>query len=113
MATIDGARALNWEDEIGSLEVGKKADIALFDLTSYEWIPTVRENLLNNFIYNGTGRSCDTVVCNGEVIMEGQKILGIDEAEALAKAQQFGEQYIPTAPWLKEPEVWELKWVRE
>ena len=113
MATIDGAKALNWEDEIGSLEIGKKADIALFDLTSYEWIPTVRENLLNNFIYNGTGRSCDTVVCNGQVIMEGQKILGIDEAEALAKAQEFGEQYIPTAPWLKEPEVWELKWVRE
>ena len=113
MATIDGARALNWEDEIGSLEVGKKADVALFDLTSYEWIPTVRENLLNNFIYNGTGRSCDTVICNGDVIMEGQKILGVDEAEALAKAQEFGEQYIPTAPWLKEPEVWELKWVRE
>jgi 5-methylthioadenosine/S-adenosylhomocysteine deaminase len=79
MATLNGARALNWEDDIGALEVGKKADISLFDLTSYEWIPTVRANLLNNFIYNGTGRSCDTVICNGKVLMEGQQILTTDE----------------------------------
>jgi 5-methylthioadenosine/S-adenosylhomocysteine deaminase len=108
MATLNGAKALNWEDEIGS-----KADLAMYDLTSYEWIPTVRENLINNFIYNGTGRSCDTVVCNGQVIMEGKKILTIDEDEVRRKAQEFAEQYIPTAPWLKNPEVWELKWVRE
>jgi 5-methylthioadenosine/S-adenosylhomocysteine deaminase len=113
MATLGGARALNWEDDIGSLETGKKADITLWDLTSYEWIPTTRENLLNNFVYNGTGRSAHTVICDGEVVMEDQKILTIDERDVLAKAQAFGEQYIPTAPWLKDPEVWELKWVRE
>jgi 5-methylthioadenosine/S-adenosylhomocysteine deaminase len=113
MATVDGAKALNWEDDIGSLEVGKKADVTTWDLTSYEWIPTTRENLLNNFVYNGTGRSAHTVLCNGQVIMEDQKILTIDEADVRAKAQEFGEQYIPTAPWLKDPEVWELKWVRE
>jgi hypothetical protein len=45
--------------------------------------------------------------------MEDQKILTIDEADVRAKAQEFGEQYIPTAPWLKDPEVWELKWMRE
>jgi 5-methylthioadenosine/S-adenosylhomocysteine deaminase len=113
MATLNGARALNWEDDIGSLEVGKKADISLFDLTSYEWIPTVRANLLNNFIYNGTGRSCDTVICNGKVLMEGQTILTIDENDVRKKAQEYAEKYIPGAPWLEKPEVWELKWVRE
>lgn len=113
MATLGGARALNWEDDIGSLETGKRADITLWDLTSYEWIPTTRENLLNNFVYNGTGRSAHTVICDGQVLMEDQKILTIDEREVLDRAQEFGEQYIPTAPWLKNPEVWELKWVRE
>jgi cytosine/adenosine deaminase-related metal-dependent hydrolase len=113
MATLNGARALNWEDDIGSVEVGKKADIALYDLTSYEWIPTVRENLINNFIYNGTGRSCDTVICDGQVIMEGKRVLTIDEDDVRRKAQAFAEQYVPTAPWLQNPEVWELKWVRE
>lgn len=113
MATINGAKALMMEDEIGSLETGKKADVVLWDLTSYEWIPTVRENLLNNFVYNATGRSADTVICNGNVIMEGQEILTMDEAEIRKKAQEFAEEYIPTASWLKKPEVWELKWVRE
>lgn len=113
MATINGARSVMWEDEIGSLEVGKKADFALYDLTSYEWIPTTRHNLLNNWIYNGTGRSCDTVVCNGKVLMEGGKIQTIDEDEVRERAQAFAEEYIPTAPWLEKPEVWELKWVKE
>lgn len=39
MATIEGARALSWDDEIGSLEPGKKADLVLFDLDHFEWTP--------------------------------------------------------------------------
>jgi 5-methylthioadenosine/S-adenosylhomocysteine deaminase len=113
MATINGARSVMWEDEIGSLEVGKKADVVLWDLTSYEWIPTTRENLLNNFIYNGTGRSCETVICNGKILMEDQKILTVDEKDIRETCHRFANEYIPTAPWLKNPEVWELKWVRE
>jgi 5-methylthioadenosine/S-adenosylhomocysteine deaminase len=113
MATVNGARALNWEDEIGSLEVGKKADIALWDLTSYEWIPTNRVNLLNNWVYNATGRSCHTVICDGKVIMEGQRVLGVDESEIRRKAQEYYEKYYEQAAWLQKPEIWELKWVRE
>ena len=39
MATIEGAKVLGWDDEIGSIEVGKKADFVLFDLDHYEWVP--------------------------------------------------------------------------
>ena len=113
MATRNGAKALNWEDDIGTLEVGKKADIALWDLTSYEWIPTNRVNLLNNFVYNATGRSCHTVLCNGKVIMEDQKILGVDEDKVREKAQGYYEKYYTEAKWIDNPEVWELKWVKE
>jgi cytosine/adenosine deaminase-related metal-dependent hydrolase len=113
MATINGAKAVNWEDDIGSLEVGKKADIAMWDLTSYEWIPTNRVNLLNNFVLNATGRSCDTVICNGKVIMEDQKVLGVDEAEIRTKCQEYYEQYYSQAGWIENKEIWELKWVRE
>ena len=104
MATRNGAKALNWEDDIGTLEVGKKADIALWDLTSYEWIPTNRINLLNNFVYNATGRSCHTVLCNGKVIMEDQKILGIDEDEVRTKAQEYYEKYYTEAELTAHPE---------
>lgn len=113
MATLNGAKSAMWEDEIGSLEVNKQADIAMYDLKQFPWIPTTKENVLNNFVYNGTGQTCDTVVVAGDVLMEGRKILKIDEEEVLKKAQQFGEKIIPTAPWLEKPEVWELKWVRE
>ena len=113
MATINGAKAALWEKEIGSLEVGKKADMAMYDLTQFPWIPTTKENVINNFVYNGTGQTCDTVLVDGKVIMQGRKILTVNEAEVLRKAQKYGEQIIPTAPWLKKPEVWELKWVRE
>ncbi len=113
MATVNGARALMLEDEIGSLEPGKKADIALWDLTSYEWIPTNRVNLLNNWVLNATGRSCHTVLCNGQVLMEAGEILMVDEKEIREKAQEFYESYYSRADWIENPETWELKWVRE
>jgi 5-methylthioadenosine/S-adenosylhomocysteine deaminase len=70
MATINGAKALRLEREIGSIEVGKKADLVLWDLTSYEWIPTTRYNLLSNFIFNATGRSARAVICDGKAIID-------------------------------------------
>ena len=88
-------------------------DIALWDMTSYEWIPTNRVNLLNNWVYNATGRSCHTVLCDGKVIMEDQKILNVDENEIRNKAQEYYDQYYSQAKWISDPEVWELKWVRE
>ena len=88
MGTLNGARALGWENEIGSLEVGKRADMAMYDLTQFPWIPTTKENLINNFIYNGTGQTCDTVVIDGKVVMEGRKILTIDERDVLEASSE-------------------------
>jgi len=113
MATLNGAKAAMWEKDLGSLEVGKQADLAMYDLTQFPWIPTAKENVINNFVYNGTGQTCDTVLVAGKTIMEGRKLLTINEEEVLAKAQKWGEEIIPTAPWLKAPETWELKWVKE
>jgi 5-methylthioadenosine/S-adenosylhomocysteine deaminase len=113
MATLNGAKAAMWEKDLGSLEIGKQADMAMYDLTQFPWIPTAKENVINNFVYNGTGQTCDTVLVAGKTIMEGRKILTIKEDEVLAKAQEYGEKIIPTAPWLKNPETWELKWVKE
>lgn len=111
MATINGAKALQLQNEIGSLEAGKKADIVLWDLTSYEWIPTTRFNLVSNFIFNATGRSARTVICDGKPVIDDYRIVTMDEQEILRKCQQFGEQIQPKAPWLHEPEVWRLRWV--
>ena len=112
MATINGAKALGLEDEIGSIEVGKKADLVLWDLTSYEWIPTTRLNLVSNFIFNATGRSARTVIVDGVTVIDDYVLTTMDEGEILRTCQQFGEEIQPTAPWVKDPEEWRLRWVK-
>ena len=111
MATINGAKALQLQNEIGSIEVGKKADLVLWDLTSYEWIPTTRFNLISNFIFNASGRSARTVICDGKVVVDDYRLVTMDEQEILRTCQKFGEQIQPKAPWLRDPEVWRLRWV--
>ncbi|MEM4188533.1 MAG: amidohydrolase family protein [Candidatus Hadarchaeum sp.] len=113
MATVNGAKALKWDKEIGSLEVGKAADIVMWNLRKIYWVPVTKENVRNSFVYNGKGDSCDTVMVNGKIIMEKGVVKTVNEERVIDKVQKIGEKIIPTAPWLKNPEVWELKWVRE
>jgi 5-methylthioadenosine/S-adenosylhomocysteine deaminase len=85
MATIEGARAFGWETEIGSLEVGKKADITLFDTRNVNWRPL--HNPVNNLVYAATGDSVDTVLVDGRVLMQGRRILAFDEDEVREKVE--------------------------
>lgn len=87
MATINGAKALGLEKEIGSLEVGKKADIAILDLMSPSLMPN--NNLLAGLSYSANGSEVDTVIINGEITMEGRKLLTIDEKEVYDKIQEI------------------------
>ncbi|MFI4986234.1 MAG: amidohydrolase family protein [Alphaproteobacteria bacterium] len=98
MATLNGAKAAMWSDEIGSLEVGKKADLAAFDTRGVEWRPVL--NPLANLIYSSRG-GADTVICNGKVLMEQGVVVSLDEKRILAEAQTRGER-IATASGLWE-----------
>ncbi len=77
MATLNGARALGLEQEIGSIEVGKKADLVLLDLNTPSMMP--RNNLLAALAYSANGSEVDTVIIDGQVTMEHRKILTMDE----------------------------------
>ena len=68
MATRNGARAALWENEIGSLEAGKKADIVLFDAERPEWQPL--HDPVSTLVYSATGASADTLIVDGKVVME-------------------------------------------
>jgi cytosine/adenosine deaminase-related metal-dependent hydrolase len=92
MATIDGARALGLQDEIGSLEVGKKADIVLFDRRTPEWVPLF--NVVNSLVYSASGSSVDTVVVDGKVVMRHRKIDGLDEESLYDAVQKAGQNLI-------------------
>jgi 5-methylthioadenosine/S-adenosylhomocysteine deaminase len=79
MATINGARCTLRQKEIGSLEVGKKADLTLFDTQLAQWQPLY--NPISNLVYSATGASVDTVICDGQVLLENKKVLTLNEPE--------------------------------
>ncbi len=113
MATLNGAKATGWKSDLGSIEVGKKADLVMWNLRDPTWVPVTKHNVLNNFVYNGTGRTCHTVIVDGKIVVEAGIVKTVDENKVIDMVQQYGEKIIPTAPWLEKPETWELKWVRE
>ena len=89
MATRIGARALGLEDEIGSIEVGKWADLVLFDARRAEWRALL--DPVNNLIYSADGRSVRTVVAGGRVVVDDGHVTFADEARVADKVQELGE----------------------
>ena len=87
MGTIKGAEALGLDDEIGSIEVGKKADIILIDTNSANMVPD-SSSLSSNVIYSANGSNVDTTICNGRILMENKKLVYLDEQEIYAKARK-------------------------
>lgn len=85
MATIEGARALSMEDEIGSLEAGKLADILLVNMRQpHLWPPTDPVQRLARF---ANGADVDTTIVGGRVLMRGRKLVGHDEGAILDRAE--------------------------
>ena len=89
MATLNGARTMLMEDSIGSLEVGKKADLVLHDTDRPEWRPLL--NVMNQLVWSADGRGVDTVLVDGRVVVEGGRCTTIDEERLWADAQAMGE----------------------
>src|SRR3989440_6843390 len=87
MATIDGARALHMEKEIGSLEKGKKADVILIGLDKPNAVPMY--DVYAQLAYALKASEVETVIIGGRVVMRDRKLLTVNEQEALAKAREY------------------------
>jgi 5-methylthioadenosine/S-adenosylhomocysteine deaminase len=87
MATIDGARALHMEKEIGSLEAGKKADIILIGLDAPSAVPIY--DIYSQLAYSLKASDVETVVIGGRVVMRDHKVLTVKEDEVIAKAREY------------------------
>ncbi len=85
MATVNGAKAIKLDDEIGSLDLGKRADIVLIDTKSVYLTPRV--DIINQLVYNDRGQSVDTVIINGNLVMENKELLTINEKKVVEEAQ--------------------------
>jgi 5-methylthioadenosine/S-adenosylhomocysteine deaminase len=89
MATINGARGAGLADRIGSIEVGKEADLVLFDATVPEWLPLY--NPVSNLVYSATGNTVKHVFVAGEQVVRDGRLTRVDEAalyQEVAKAAE-------------------------
>ena len=87
MATIEGARALHMEKEIGSLETGKKADIIVIGLDAPNAVPMY--DVYSQLAYALKGSDVETVIIGGRAVMRDRKLLTLDEPAILAKAREY------------------------
>ena len=89
MATIDGARALGLESEIGSLEVGKRADVAVVSLDRLHMSP--ESEVVSSLVYAAEASDVQHVIVDGRVLMRDRTLLTLDEADVIADADAQSE----------------------
>jgi len=87
MATIEGARALHMDKEIGSLETGKRADLIIIGLDAPNAVPMY--DVYAQLAYALKGSDVETVIIDGRMVMRDRKLLTVDEPSVIAKAKEF------------------------
>jgi cytosine/adenosine deaminase-related metal-dependent hydrolase len=92
MVTIDAAKTLGYENDLGSLEVGKKADIVIIDMMKPHLVPFFM--IPQRVAYEVSGQDVDTVIVEGEILMENSNIKRVDEKSILEVAQEEAENAI-------------------
>jgi len=92
LATIRGAQAIHLEKEIGSLEVGKRADLLLIERDSLNQTPMY--NLYSDLVYATKANDVQTVIINGKIVMRDRKLLTLDEPTIKKDASVFRERII-------------------
>ena len=103
MATIRGARAILWDDEIGSLEAGKKADLIVVDTSAPCWHPL--GDPVRTLVYSGGGDSVRTVIVDGRVVMRDRIFPNLDVVSLMSEVDRRSKAILErggihiTSPW--------------
>lgn len=92
MATIEGAKTLCWEDQIGSLEPGKRADLIIIDFKKPHLCPVY--NIASHLVYAVRGADVETTIINGEIVMENREVKSVDVVEVMEKARKAKENLL-------------------
>ena len=95
MATVDGARALGLDHQLGTLEVGKQADVIVVRVDKAHVTP--RTDLVSTLVYATQATDVDTVVIDGQIVMRERKLLTIDESRTIAEANREQEKLLQRA----------------
>lgn len=92
MATIEGAKVLGLEDEIGTLEVGKKADMIFIKTDKIHLCP--ENDVCANIAYSANGADVDTVMIDGNLIMQNRKMININEKEVMKEVKKIAKRLL-------------------
>ena len=103
MATLGGARALLWDDAIGSLTPGKRADLIAVDLHRASLSPVYDFSVVPNLVYSGSGGDVTLAMVDGRVLMRDRRITFLDEDRLIARAQECGERMLTRVPFRLTP----------
>ncbi|TMW70721.1 amidohydrolase family protein [Alteribacter natronophilus] len=116
-ATIEGARVLGLENEIGSLSPGKKADVIVIDGEQPSLFPVLTDpirNIVPNLVYSARGHEVEMSIIDGTIVMEDRQIQTVDAKEAVQKAQKAADDLsVRAADDLKKADSDILEMVRE
>ena len=101
IATLGGAEALGMQNDIGSLEVGKKADIILVDVTTPWCNPIRKENLVTNLIFNANGSDVTDVFVDGRHVVDQREVTTIDRLSVQRDCQARADRlwYAASRDW--------------
>ena len=97
--TVGGAHALGFGDELGAIEAGRKADLALYRLDAIPFVPL--NNPLGQLVYAETGADLDLVAVDGRIVLRDGRLLGIDESAILA---EIADEHARLAPLIEASE---------
>jgi 5-methylthioadenosine/S-adenosylhomocysteine deaminase len=98
MATIGGARALSWDNETGSIEVGKKADLAVVDPATANMTPV--HDAVSALVTSMKTENIHSVMCDGRWLLKNRELTVVDEPALLAEAQARATALAPSPrPW--------------
>jgi 5-methylthioadenosine/S-adenosylhomocysteine deaminase len=92
MATIEGARALGMEESLGSIEIGKKADIIVVDMKKAKSTPLFKSRIPSHLVYSCNGGDVSHTIVNGRIVMEGSRPTNVDEDEVVRSLQEHADE---------------------
>ncbi|MCK5309093.1 MAG: amidohydrolase family protein, partial [Thermoplasmata archaeon] len=79
--------------DLGSIEMGKIADLAIIDLKHPAMVPTFPQNLISNLVYSCQSDCVKHTMVNGNIVMKDRKIMELDEDVLVEAAQEMGKKF--------------------
>ena len=104
MATIDGARAVGLENEIGSIEVGKKADLVMLDMSDFFASPI--HDPVSSIVYSALGHEPTLVVIDGKIVMRDRNMVTVDQRRVRQEAQKAAASLTSRAKISSQARFW-------